>query len=103
MDDYKQKKYEYKIQKKINELVKSGQSCPAGYEHYVKHDVKQNVKQNVNSRALIGGSKSTSVDVDYKYKAEKYHNKIHLKILEYKKLGKDIPEGYSEYFTPFQH
>lgn len=95
MDEYKQKKYEYKIQKKIGELVKSGQSCPAGYEHYIK--------PNVKSKALIGGSKSTSADVDYKYKAEKYHNKIHLKILEFKKLGKDIPEGYSEYFKPFQH
>jgi len=89
-ENYKQKKYEYKIQKKINELVKSGQSCPVGYEQYMKP-----------SKALIGGGGKD--DVDYKYKAEKYHNKIHLKIMEYKKLGKEIPEGYNEYLKPFHH
>ena len=36
MYEYKAKKYHYKIQQKLGDMMRGGAACPAGYERYLK-------------------------------------------------------------------
>jgi hypothetical protein len=36
MYEYKAKKYHYKCQQKLKEIMQNGGKCPAGYERYLK-------------------------------------------------------------------
>ena len=43
----------------------------------------------------------TGQEIDYKYKAKKYHEKIRSKLIQMQKAGGAIPEGYANYLIPF--
>jgi hypothetical protein len=87
-EEYKNKKYHYKIQNKLKQMVENGESSPEEYKQFLLP---------YNS-TLSGGS---AVEDAFKYKAKKYHYKNQVLCKQIIANGKQLPEGYEKYLLPF--
>jgi hypothetical protein len=86
--EYKAKKYHYKIQNVLKQMIANGQSCPPGHAKYLKPF----------GATMHGGGD----DEDYfRRKAEKYHYKIQQKLNLRMADGAKCPAGYEQYLKPF--
>jgi hypothetical protein len=97
---YKAKKYHYKIQNTLRDMMSKGGSCPCGYEKYLEP-----FSENTNNE-LSGGAVATagnnSSNIDYEYKARKYHYKIQNELKKRMRDGKACPLEYESFLQDFQ-
>ena len=87
-EEYKNKKYHYKIQNKLKQMINNGESYPEEYNQFLLP---------YNS-TLSGGS---SVEDAFKYKAKKYHYKNQVLCKQMVANGQALPEAYEKYLLPF--
>jgi len=88
-EEYKNKKYHYKIQNKLKQMINNGEEIPDEYNQFLLP---------YNS-TLSGGS--SSVEDAFKYKAKKYHYKNQVLCKQMVANGQSIPEAYEKYLLPF--
>jgi hypothetical protein len=89
--DYKNKKYHYKIQQKLREMVAHGMNIPSGYAQFM---LPYNMTQQ-------GGGSDASHDEYFTYKARKYHHKNQQLCRQIIARGGSVPSQYEKYLLPF--
>jgi len=96
LSDYKNKKYHYKIQQKLKEMVAQGMNIPLGYANFM---LPYEMTQQSGGGALDNDKASEY----FNYKARKYHHKNQQLCRQIIATGGSVPTQYEKYLLPFSN